>query len=54
MRARRRGDRSRGEAECFSVRESGAENCDERNHDDMAHSRFVGPEIELNCNRNFV
>jgi hypothetical protein len=54
MRARRCGDRSRGEAECVSVRESDAENCDERNHDDMAHSRFVGPEIELICNHNFV
>jgi len=54
MRARRRGYRSRGEAECISVRESDAENCDERNHDDMAHSRFVGQEIELICNHNFV
>jgi hypothetical protein len=54
MRARRCGDRSRGEAECVSFRESDAENCDERNYDDMVHSRFVGPEIELICNHNFV
>ena len=54
MRARRRGHRSHGEAECVSVCERDADNCDERNNGDTAHSRPVDEETNLICNRNFV
>ena len=53
-RARRRGLRSRGNEECFGSTPVRPKRLRHKTDDGAAHSRFVGQELDLICNHNFV